>query len=223
MKSHSDRKKPGTKIGSKHAKRASAEKTRVNYIDFKCKICEKTFYTSSTTIKGKNWQGCCSPECRREQRFRNFPSAKKCITCKKIFDKSEFFRADRSTPQNQCRICRKSINKACPSRLKEIRVAHSYGMTREEYLDMLDSQNHSCAICGDYLPLKGGRKSGPAVDHCHKTGYVRGILCPPCNRGIGQLRDSVDILEKAVAYLKKDREKNFIAKKHKPESHVVNG
>lgn len=52
----------------------------------------------------------------------------------------------------------------------------------------------SCQICGDGLAV--------ATDHCHKTGKVRGRLCHNCNRAMGQFRDSVNLLEKAIAYLR---------------------
>lgn len=80
-----------------------------------------------------------------------------------------------------------------------------YGMTVEQYEDMLANQGGVCAICGQDEPLahgRTGRKFRLSVDHCHATGNVRGLLCQKCNRAVGLLGDSIDLLEKAVAYLK---------------------
>ena len=77
---------------------------------------------------------------------------------------------------------------------------NKYGLTIEDYENMLISQNYSCAICG-------GDNKGKnfAVDHDHKTGKVRALLCSTCNSGIGSLKDSIDILEKAIEYLRKHK------------------
>ena len=51
----------------------------------------------------------------------------------------------------------------------------------------------ACAICGSTEYLN--------VDHCHQTGDFRGVLCAPCNRGLGQFRDDVNLLRAAMRYL----------------------
>lgn len=72
-----------------------------------------------------------------------------------------------------------------------------YGISKSDYLDLLESQNYSCAICGS------AATKTLDVDHDHTTGKVRGLLCNNCNRGIGHLKDSPQILLKAVEYLVK--------------------
>lgn len=73
-----------------------------------------------------------------------------------------------------------------------------YGLEPEHKAALLDAQNGGCAICG----YKFGQKTGDMkVDHDHKTGAVRGLLCDLCNRGLGMFRDSQDNLTKAVSYL----------------------
>lgn len=62
------------------------------------------------------------------------------------------------------------------------------------------STKGTCEIC-DKCPEKN--KKALSVDHCHKTGVVRGILCQDCNMGIGNLKDNTKILKKAIKYLKK--------------------
>jgi hypothetical protein len=64
---------------------------------------------------------------------------------------------------------------------------------------MISSQNDLCPICGSKL----GNARARNVDHCHKTGKVRMVICGMCNRGLGSFRDSVALLESAIVYLKK--------------------
>lgn len=75
-----------------------------------------------------------------------------------------------------------------------------YGLTPESYGSLLEKQNNCCAICQE--PSKGGRLS---VDHCHRTGRVRGVLCKNCNTAIGLLRDAPSLFFKAIEYLKRVR------------------
>ena len=72
-----------------------------------------------------------------------------------------------------------------------------YGMTKTEFDVLLASQKGVCAICGG--PPVGRRNL--SVDHCHETGKIRGLLCGPCNTGIGQLKDDPEIVQKALLYL----------------------
>lgn len=74
----------------------------------------------------------------------------------------------------------------------------AYGLTPESFEAMSKAQGEMCAIC------KGppaGKYSVLVVDHSHDTGEVRGLLCSPCNMGIGMLKDDVAVLQSAVRYL----------------------
>jgi hypothetical protein len=89
------------------------------------------------------------------------------------------------------------------SKLKNRKLKERYNITREQYDKMLKSQNGLCAIC--LKPEKASAKNGTvwelAVDHCHKTGQVRGLLCNKCNRAIGYLDDNRFLAERATKYL----------------------
>lgn len=76
----------------------------------------------------------------------------------------------------------------------------TYGITPEEYEELLEKQNHACALCNN-------ERSGPmrirlAIDHCHETGRIRGLLCQRCNWAIGQLGDNEEALKNALDYIK---------------------
>lgn len=58
----------------------------------------------------------------------------------------------------------------------------------------------SCEICGI---TPGEKDKSLALDHCHKTGHVRGLLCLPCNIAIGNLKDDVALMQKAIEYLQR--------------------
>lgn len=72
-----------------------------------------------------------------------------------------------------------------------------YGITNVQYDSILSNQGGICAICG--CPAINKEL---AIDHNHVTGKVRGILCSNCNTGLGLFGDSIDLIERAVAYLK---------------------
>lgn len=74
-----------------------------------------------------------------------------------------------------------------------------YGLSEDEYRAMLDRQGGGCALCG--ADGKVAHKEVLAVDHCHRTGKVRGLLCDSCNRGIGLLADDPEFLRVAATYL----------------------
>jgi len=75
-----------------------------------------------------------------------------------------------------------------------------YGISPEEYEELLDEQLNCCACCGSSNPR---RKAGFVIDHDHETGSIRGLLCHNCNIGIGLLGDSLGGLEMAINYLRR--------------------
>lgn len=78
-------------------------------------------------------------------------------------------------------------------------LADRYGITSEQYEEMVRAQGGRCAICGTDNP--GRKRTKWAVDHCHKTGRVRGLLCTKCNPGLGYFQDSPELLLAAARYL----------------------
>lgn len=94
--------------------------------------------------------------------------------------------------------------KANPDKQKEQNLKHFFGITLADYNSIKESQNGVCAICE--LPETSKHQSGKtrdlAVDHCHTTGKIRGLLCTRCNNGIGNFKDNTEFLQKAINYLK---------------------
>jgi hypothetical protein len=77
---------------------------------------------------------------------------------------------------------------------REYHLRRRYGIGGAEFDEMLAAQGGRCAICSADNPEH--------VDHDHRTGWVRGILCFNCNGGLGQFRDDPAFLASAIAYLK---------------------
>ena len=127
---------------------------------------------------------------------------KKCSKCKK--EKTfKSFGKDSSKPNglySSCNLCRQKLYsgpKYSYAYLRGNKLRQKYGITLEQYDEMLERQGGRCAICG------GLNKNGwfLAVDHDHKTGKNRGLLCASCNVILGTAYDNVDILNKAIKYL----------------------
>ena len=76
-----------------------------------------------------------------------------------------------------------------------------YGIQPEIYYKLLYEQESRCAIC-----RQEEKKRNLSIDHSHKTGKVRGLLCSNCNRGIGFLKDNVQSLKNAIQYLAENKE-----------------
>lgn len=81
---------------------------------------------------------------------------------------------------------------------KEWKLLKRYGITIDGYRLLNEKQKGLCAICGN--PNKNKRIL--SVDHSHKTGLIRGLLCQPCNMAIGLLKEDTSIIEKVLNYLK---------------------
>ena len=78
---------------------------------------------------------------------------------------------------------------------KKDQIKHKYGLSIEDFEKIKIEQSNQCSICRKEFVKT------PHIDHCHKTGRVRGLLCLKCNRGIGMLDDDVGNLERAINYL----------------------
>lgn len=108
----------------------------------------------------------------------------------------------RSNPVLIHRINRKSAKKCVtPERVRNRNLKNRFGLSIDDYNRMLQQQNNCCAICQTTTPR--GRFNSFCIDHDHKTGRVRGLLCFKCNLGLGNFNDQTELLLKAKDYLEK--------------------
>lgn len=87
-------------------------------------------------------------------------------------------------------------------------MQRAYGMTMRDYRKLFMKQGGKCAICKVAPPggvFQENEKVTLCVDHDHVTGEVRGLLCGPCNSGLGMFRDNTESLQNAIEYLKGER------------------
>lgn len=99
-----------------------------------------------------------------------------------------------SSKSRWCRVCAREAVR--DGRYRKL------GTSREEYLTILAGQYGACAICGKHeSPVVDGHR-GLHLDHDHRTGKRRGILCSNCNQVLGRVKDSIAHLERMIAYLR---------------------
>lgn len=140
-----------------------------------------------------------------------------CISCQKEVVAKQPFRkycGDRKD-LNSCMYKQQlTISKACYHKAKKegryikkydplvdrrIKLKKNFGLTVQDYNEMSQSQKGVCSICQKKQTAKYTKYL--FVDHDHKTGKVRGLLCDRCNKGIGFFFDDVKLLERAIIYL----------------------
>jgi len=131
-----------------------------------------------------------------------------CMTCGEEKSILEFYFRDKKTGRRHsaCKECDKARvrkrHEANPERTRNNDLKRNYGITLKEHQEMYDNQNGVCAICkksGD------GKWKKLCVDHDHKTGKVRQLLCRRCNMILGQAYDDSGLLADMITYLNRHK------------------
>ena len=133
---------------------------------------------------------------------------KTCNKCgqEKGLDSFHLSRAAKDGRQGRCRDCAKG----CPDKRRSTRASSLrkyFGLTPEEYDDLLHSQDGRCALCGTHHTDLSRRL---AVDHCHETLEIRGLLCFNCNAALGRLGDSPGAFARVMTYLTTNNTGRFV-------------
>jgi hypothetical protein len=115
-----------------------------------------------------------------------------CSKCRPAWSSREYYHRIKNSDPVQFAIMKDRHRWAC--RLSRL------GITREQFDTLLKAQDGKCAICGVLITSLLPRQVH--VDHDHETGQVRGILCAICNQGLGLFKDTIELLEAAIRYLK---------------------
>jgi len=103
--------------------------------------------------------------------------------------------------REHCMQRAKNNNKLKSSQLRaDYTLKSLYGIEHGWYQKTFEAQCGKCAICGRNNSGRSNSKRF-CVDHNHATGEVRGLLCHPCNSGIGKLKDDISLLQSAIHYL----------------------
>lgn len=143
---------------------------------------------------------------------------KQCSKCPKVLPESAFYK-----DRGDCKVCHgaatakyrrdhpekvkayaealrklpekvRSYRKTQVGKRKTHDIRSRYRLSLDQFELMLADQDGKCGICLDDVPVLN-------IDHCHVTGRVRGLLCMRCNLGLGQFRDSPELIQKALKYL----------------------
>ena len=157
-----------------------------NFTDGLCKICRNQ---SNKNWRRKNLKGI--KLYQRENLIANGFNV--CHVCEIVKPLNAFVKSNHVNTgyHNTCKSC-KSISD------KNTKLKSNYGINLDDYNLLLLNQGNMCKIC----KVSFEADLEPCVDHCHTTGHIRGLLCQSCNRGIGLLKDNIQVLYSAIRYLK---------------------
>lgn len=136
------------------------------------------------------------------------PPMKKCYVCKENRPFTDFHKKDyyKALKIYECLSCRRARIKDKNFHLQKFWPELSPEDRTEKYKEMQTQQNDLCAICSRPETAKCGKTTRRlAVDHCHKTGKVRSLLCADCNRGLGVFKENTDFMQSAIKYLLKHK------------------
>lgn len=167
-------------------------KPKKQHPDRECKHCGKVF--TPTPVKGFG-NVCCSPECTEEHILT--------LQRARLTRERNAYNGDKFVSKGSIWAAKDRLEN--PDKYRDQDLQRSYGITLETYNKMLEAQGGVCKICGKpetAYEKKTGKVRALAVDHCHTKGHVRSLLCTGCNQGLGNFKDSIELLEKAVEYLK---------------------
>jgi hypothetical protein len=143
---------------------------------------------------------------------------KKCTKCGTIKEATDFY-----AKETRCKACVNEIRRAKyaenpekfiarvskfrtenPEKIRDTKLKQAYGVGIEYFDAKLKEQGNVCAGCGrNVKSVWRGKVVQMALDHCHKTGEPRGVLCIKCNRALGLLEESVETMKRLVDYVNK--------------------
>ena len=178
-----------------------------NKFSIPCSVCSDEIFYTRRSYANKRLKE--QAKCRT---CRTMPKEKVCIICKVNKSITEF--PNRTGNQkhlfdSRCKKCKNKENtvwrKNNPDKIAEYKEKDKWNLkkrcarrniTEEDFLNKLEEQKYLCKICETNISI-----SDSAIDHNHKTGDFRGILCKTCNRALGLFKDSPKVLENALDYL----------------------
>lgn len=122
----------------------------------------------------------------------------RCSQCREWKNTDQFNRNRSQTSglHYMCRPCSKA-------HVRKYNLPAKYGISAATFAEMLLAQGGKCACCSQQFAVEGKKADRPCVDHNHKTGEVRSLLCGRCNLAAGNVMDSSTRAEQLATYLKR--------------------
>ena len=173
-----------------------------------CSLCKTTKYLihfckNSNSKSGYNYS---CKECQKEYYLKN---KVKILQNTKIYSRINKVKISKSRKiyTNNNKKYKQKYDKIYNLKNKDIRTNNrfkrTYGISLNDYNILFIKQKRICAICYNKETRRlNGKIVNLSVDHNHKTGKVRGLLCSQCNRSLGGFKDDIKLLKKAIYYLK---------------------
>jgi hypothetical protein len=117
-------------------------------------------------------------------------SDRKCYKCGhwKLLNQFPLNKKSKSGRHSYCYVCFKEYRRQWVRK-------HFYGLSEEDFNKAFEESNGACGMCGRHEDL--------VIDHCHRTGKFRGLICRLCNGILGRFKDNTDLLQRAIEYLNK--------------------
>lgn len=199
-------------LGTEKYTTCNANKTRNRHcIVVACTNCGKAFYKPKKRVSVYNYcdNSCMLIHARNNRTKRLMDRTEKaCPKCKEVLPIESFGKSGYRI-RSFCKPCGKTYAKK-PTVPQYVRYSlkTNYGMTLEDFEEILKTQNYSCAVCMKHVDevTSGMAKYNKlSVDHDHSTGKIRGLLCVNCNLGLGNFADTEEILLSAIEYLRKHK------------------
>ena len=171
--------------------------------------CGETVFATPADVRSGNTGSCGCLQRDRASEITETPVCNKCGV-----DLTDENCSSHKTPtiKNRWYICNSCKEQHVSEKKEKLdyrlydNMFNKYGITVEDYLNLLEDQQGVCAICKRQNPSRerfGVRADRRLfVDHCHETGNVRGLLCMYCNTGLGMFKDNIEYLLEAINYLR---------------------
>jgi len=183
---------------------------KINYREGVCRECQrKRFYNSNehgrdlyqkrqNKIKSSTEKMKCS-KCGEMKSGEALAKSGRCKECHNVYMRDWNSRnKDKISKQN------KKYRLKYPNKFRDSSLRTAFGIGLDGYNEMLKDQEFVCAICkGPETTKLHGKIKNLAVDHCHETGKVRGLLCAKCNTVLGTCGDNIQRLQSMISYLER--------------------
>jgi len=192
-------------ILARHKRRLKEGDTRVRYLaNRRKKYHGDPTFKALTLEKAREWRRRVGYHVRRRERLKKDAEYRKRVNQwqREYWRKPENMERKRAVDARRLSDPRRRPETL--RKLSERALKRQFGLTLKDYEKMAASCGNVCAICG--LAPRGGRRL--AVDHDHKTGAIRGLLCGGCNYGLGCFKDDPDRLVRAAEYIRAAGAKN---------------
>jgi Recombination endonuclease VII len=167
------------------------DRTRPDGLQPYCKLCNSTRALGIKREHGKEKEAIAEGH-------------KRCTICEKVKLLEQFYRNRKAKDGRwpRCKVCDDARKeRSYEARYLEM-IKTTYGLTPDDYRAMLEKQNSVCACCGQpETAVNNGKVRALAVDHCHTTGAVRGLLCAACNSSLGMLGEDPERVKALLKYI----------------------